>query len=68
MFESTITNILIAILIPLLGTFIYGVERVLKARMQNRIGPPLLQPFYDLLKLYIFIYCCITNTKTTKIF
>jgi ech hydrogenase subunit B len=30
---------------------IYGFERIVKARMQRRIGPPLLQPFYDFLKL-----------------
>lgn len=46
--------ILIAALIlfsPIIGGLIYGVERVVKARMQNRVGPPLMQPFYDLYKL-----------------
>jgi formate hydrogenlyase subunit 4 len=28
-----------------------GTDRVLHARMQRRYGPPLLQPFYDILKL-----------------
>ncbi|ASJ13427.1 respiratory chain complex I subunit 1 family protein [Thermococcus thioreducens] len=28
-----------------------GIDRKLVARMQRRIGPPLLQPFYDFLKL-----------------
>jgi len=41
----------IAILSPIIGGFIYGFERVVKARMQNRQGPPLLQPFYDFIKL-----------------
>jgi len=41
----------IAILSPIIGAFIYGFERILKARMQNRQGPPLLQPFYDFIKL-----------------
>ena len=36
---------------PIIGGLIYGFERVLRARMQNRQGPPLLQPFYDMLKL-----------------
>lgn len=36
---------------PILGGLIYGVERVLRARMQNRMGPPVLQPFYDMYKL-----------------
>jgi len=39
------------VLTPILGGFIFGIERKLKARMQNRIGPPILQPFYDMYKL-----------------
>ncbi|GAB6103111.1 respiratory chain complex I subunit 1 family protein [Thermococcus atlanticus] len=44
----------------LIGLYIYvslasllweGLDRKLVARMQRRIGPPLLQPFYDFLKL-----------------
>ncbi len=42
---------LLALLSPLMGGLIYGLERKLKARMQNRQGPPLLQPFYDFFKL-----------------
>jgi ech hydrogenase subunit B len=38
-------------LAPLLGGLLYGFERVLRARMQRRQGPPLLQPFYDMFKL-----------------
>ncbi len=36
---------------PLLGGMLQGIERQLRARMQNRMGPPLLQPFYDMFKL-----------------
>lgn len=43
--------IILIILAPVLGGFIYGFERIIKARMQRRIGPPFLQPFYDFLKL-----------------
>ena len=42
---------LLIILAPIFGGLIYGIERVLRARMQNRIGPPVLQPFYDMYKL-----------------
>ena len=28
-----------------------GVDRKITARMQNRVGPPIVQPFYDLVKL-----------------
>lgn len=44
-------GIILTIFSPIIGGFIYGVERILKARMQSRIGPPLLQPFYDFVKL-----------------
>ena len=36
----------------LLGGFISGLDRRLTARLQSRMGPPLLQPFYDVLKLW----------------
>ena len=38
-------------LAPILGGLVYGGERVLRARMQRRQGPPFLQPFYDMFKL-----------------
>jgi ech hydrogenase subunit B len=37
---------------PLIGGLIAGVDRKLSARMQSRWGPPLLQPFYDVAKLF----------------
>jgi ech hydrogenase subunit B len=43
--------VLLIVLAPLIGGLVYGFERIVKARMQRRIGPPLLQPFYDFLKL-----------------
>lgn len=33
------------------GMLLAGIDRKLVARMQRRIGPPILQPFYDFLKL-----------------
>lgn len=44
-------EVLIIAVAPLIGGLMYGFERVLRARMQNRKGPPLLQPFYDMYKL-----------------
>ena len=41
-------SILIAIFFSLLFE---GIDRKLHARMQNRIGPPVIQPFYDFIKL-----------------
>lgn len=40
------------ILSPFLGGLIAGVDRVITARMQSRVGPPVLQSFYDVLKLF----------------
>jgi NADH-quinone oxidoreductase subunit H len=34
-----------------MGCLMMGAERKLRARFQGRIGPPLIQPFYDLVKL-----------------
>ena len=42
---------ILIIIAPILGGLIYGIERILRARMQNRQGPPVLQPFYDMYKL-----------------
>lgn len=47
----SILIILLILFAPVLGGLLYGFERIVKARMQRRIGPPLLQPFYDFLKL-----------------
>ncbi len=44
-------GILILILAPLVGGLLTGIDRVITARMQGRQGPPILQPFYDVLKL-----------------
>jgi len=33
------------------GLFLCGLDRKLVARMQKRVGPPILQPFYDFFKL-----------------
>ncbi len=37
---------------PILGALLTGFDRIVTARIQNRYGPPLLQPFYDILKLW----------------
>ncbi|MGC4019367.1 MAG: NADH-quinone oxidoreductase subunit H [Muricomes sp.] len=44
--------VLIIILTPLAGGLLAGFDRIISARMQGRKGPPLLQPFYDVLKLF----------------
>lgn len=44
--------ILYIILGPFLGGLLEGLDRKIGARMQGRQGPPLLQPFYDIAKLF----------------
>jgi ech hydrogenase subunit B len=39
------------VLAPLLGGFLAGFDRKLSARLQGRYGPPLRQPFFDVMKL-----------------
>jgi ech hydrogenase subunit B len=53
--NEILTRLLIMIGVILLGPFLgglmAGIDRRLTARMQSRIGPPILQPFYDVIKL-----------------
>jgi ech hydrogenase subunit B len=44
--------ILYLTLAPVVGGLLSGLDRQITARMQARLGPPLLQPFYDVLKLW----------------
>lgn len=43
---------LVLLAAPVAGALLTGIDRKLTARMQGRLGPPLLQPFYDLIKLF----------------
>jgi ech hydrogenase subunit B len=49
---NTSINLIILILSPLLALLSNGIFRKLYARFQNRKGPPIIQPFYDLIKLF----------------
>ena len=49
--NQLIIALLVILAAPVLGGFLSGVDRVLTARMQGRVGPPVLQPFYDVFKL-----------------
>lgn len=39
-------------LAPVAGGLLSGIDRKFTAWMQGRVGPPLLQPFYDIFKLF----------------
>lgn len=51
-----IGNIILVILAlavaPLLGGLVAGLDRKITARFQSRFGPPVMQPFYDVAKLF----------------
>lgn len=55
------------ILGPLLGALLTGLDRILTARMQARKGPPLLQPIYDVLKLFEKDTLVVTHLQTLYI-
>lgn len=51
MLETILTVIITIAAAPIIGGFLVGIDRILTARLQGRVGPPLLQPFYDFFKL-----------------
>ena len=50
--HSFIGAVLFVVFAPLIGGIIMGLDRKLTARMQGRVGPPVLQPLYDIFKLF----------------
>ena len=48
---ALIGTVIFAVLAPIVGCLLAGLDRVISARMQGRVGPPLLQPYYDVRKL-----------------
>ena len=49
---SFIGAVLFVVLAPFVGAIIMGLDRKITARMQGRVGPPVLQPLYDIFKLF----------------
>lgn len=48
---TALTVLAYLILAPVVGGLLAGLDRIVSARMQGRVGPPLFQPFYDVFKL-----------------
>ena len=48
---TIVATIVFAILAPIVGCLLAGLDRKVSARMQVRVGPPLLHPYYDVRKL-----------------
>ena len=51
-FQPIVYALVYILVAPLLGGLINGIDRKVTARMQGRVGPPILQPFYDVGKLF----------------
>lgn len=52
MTAKIIAGIITVILAPVVGGLLNGIDRKISARMQSRQGPPITQPFYDVIKLF----------------
>jgi len=52
MVKIIISIIAYLILAPIVGGLLAGFDRKISARMQGRVGPSVLQPFYDVFKLF----------------
>lgn len=52
MIKTILILIFYFVLAPIVGGLLSGVDRKMTARLQGRVGPPIIQPFWDVLKLF----------------
>jgi len=50
--NTALLVVLAIVLAPIIGGLLSGIDRKITARLQGRFGPPILQPFYDVIKLF----------------
>ena len=62
---STVAAFLV--LAPIVGFFLEGFDRVVSSRLQKRMGPPFLQPVYDLIKLFEKQAIVVNNLETALV-
>ncbi len=55
--------LLYLVLAPFVGGLLDGIDRVISARMQRRKGPGILQPFYDIGKLFSKEMIAVNNAQ-----
>jgi ech hydrogenase subunit B len=60
---SIVWAIVFILLAPVAGGLVAGVDRRITARMQGRYGPPILQPFYDVGKLFEKEHIVVNETQ-----
>ncbi|MEE0844891.1 MAG: complex I subunit 1 family protein [Eggerthellaceae bacterium] len=59
--------IVFAVLAPVVGCLLAGLDRKISARMQGRVGPPLLQPYYDVRKLLEKDYVAVNSSESVYV-
>lgn len=64
MTTRAISIILYLLLAPLAGGLLEGLDRKISARMQGRVGPSILQPFYDVRKLFNKQFIIVNKAQT----
>jgi len=64
MMQKIIFVALYLFLAPFIGGLLDGLDRKIGARMQGRVGPPLLQPFYDVKKLFNKQFIIVNRAQT----
>ena len=62
-----IGTIAFAILAPIIGCLLDGIDRKISARMQGRVGPKILQPYWDVRKLLGKERASVNTTEGTYI-
>ncbi|MFZ2959828.1 MAG: complex I subunit 1 family protein [Candidatus Ozemobacteraceae bacterium] len=60
--------LLVLLLVPLFGALVTGVDRKVTARIQGRMGPPILQPIFDVLKLLGKEPIVVNRTQTIYVY
>lgn len=64
MIYRVISVVAYLLLAPVLGGLLSGLDRKISARMQGRIGPSILQPFYDVRKLFSKQFIVVNPAQT----
>lgn len=64
---TLVGSIVFAIIAPIFGCLFAGIDRKISARMQGRVGPPILQPYYDVRKLLAKEKTSVNGSEVTYI-
>lgn len=65
--QTLVGTVIFAILGPVIGCLLAGADRIISARMQGRVGPKLLQPYWDVRKLMTKERASVNYTEATYI-